>query len=153
MARKFREEASATDLQVMPLGVSLDAYVAQVAPDVLGSLPIMASASTLEYFKRLFEQQKSGEQQSMGKSIVIWPYATRLIVLARAFRALTQDQQQFVVNARKEQIFWRGEDLGFFNTVITETILYRDLDENEKAAYRKKLMAVAANMAQRHAMF
>lgn len=152
MAKKYKgEESSGEYAGVNGLRTSIMEYVTQFAPDILTSLTIMRSAPVLEYYTRLFDREYRSEEKRMGKSMVIWPYADRIIYLARKFASLSDEEREFVVTARKEKIFWRGDTLSFFNTVITETCMFRDLEPAERSNYKKRIWNVAKSLSERHA--
>lgn len=155
MAKKFRGDyASGEGATGTSLDVALSEWVNTNAPDIVGSLSCMKSVPAVEYFARLFEKERKSESKRPGKNGgVDWPYADRLIYLARKFRSLSDDHKNLVITARIENIFWRGDDHDRFNTIVTETILYRDLNPIEKANYKKRLMTVASSLGSRHAMF
>lgn len=155
MAKKFKDDFTDGAPKIgSSLSMTLAEYVGQFAPDLMTRLPCMKGANPVEYYARLFEKEKQSESKRPNKNNgVQWDYAKRIIYLARKFRSFSEENQALVINARIANIFWRGDEPERFNTIITETILYRDLSPDEKKAYQKKLMKVAANMGDRHAMF
>ena len=156
MAKKFNDNGVGPGSNVVHanFGVTLDQFVTENAPDILESLPCMKSVPAVEYYSRLFEKEKHHESKRHGKDgAVLWPYAVRIIYLARKFRTFSDQHKKLVIDARVEKIFWRGDEPNNFDTIITETILYRDLTDDEKKNYQRKIMAVAKSMKARHAMF
>jgi len=153
MARKFKDDLPTGETS-LTLSSTLFDYVSQFAPDVLDALPCMKSRLPLEYWQALFEKEKHIESKKPGKNNGLeWDYAKRLVYLARKFKSFSDKHQNEIIGARKEKIFWRGDEPDFFNTVITETILFRDLEPVEKENYKKRLMVVSKSLGARHAMF
>lgn len=154
MAKKYKDEQSGGDVSVSSIGMSLHDYLIAYAPDVIGSMTFMQNMPPVEYFSRLFEKEKRSEEKKPGKNGgLVWPYAERIVYLARKFIAIPDDFKKLVIDARREKIYWRGDEVDFFNKIVTETILFRDLEPEERANYKKRVMAVAKSMRARHEMF
>ena len=155
MAKKFNGDYATGEAVInTSLNTTISEFVSTFAPDILESLPCMKGYPAIEYYGKLFEKEKQSESKRPGKNNgVEWPYAARVIYLARKFRSLNEIARQLVIDARRENIFWRGDDHDMFNTIVTETLAYRDLEPFEKANYKKRLMVMAKSLMQRHAMF
>lgn len=155
MAKKFNGDYAVGEASAsMSLNATISEFVSSFAPDILESLPCMKGEPAVEYYGRLFERERQSESKRPGKNnSVEWPYAVRIIYLARKFRSLNESERQLVIDARRVKIYWRGDDHDMFQTVATETLGYRDLEPFEKANYKKRLMVMAKSLLQRHEMY
>lgn len=155
MAKKFKDDYAAGDALVgTSWNMTLHEYLVSNAPDVIDAMPCMGSVSPAEYFSRAFEKEKQSEVKRPGKERgIVWPYAARIVYLARKFKAIADEHRQLVIDARKIKIFWRGDDFDMFNKIVTETMLFRDLSPVERDNYKKRVMTVAKSMGARHEMF
>lgn len=153
MARKFKDknDDSAPNTSY---SMTLHDYLITNAPDVISSLPVMQSMPPVEYFSKLFEREKTNEVKRPGKDNgLVWLYAERIVYLARKFISTADDFKKLIIDARRTKIFWRGDEYDFFTKVVTETILFRDLEPKERDNYKKRIMTVAKSMGARHEMF
>lgn len=66
-----------------------------------------------------------------------WPYAERSIFLSRKFMKSAADFKKFIIAAREDGIFWRGDDPDEFYRIAGEIELFRTKDDSE---YRQNAM-------------
>ncbi|MBL1265724.1 hypothetical protein [Candidatus Methylomicrobium oryzae] len=130
--------------------ISLFAYMEKYFPDTLEMRPFIMGSKPLNFWQRLFKPEHISEKKRPVKSGVDWPYANRLGFLARKFATLTPAEKEIVIAARKDQIFWMGDEIEFFNTVIDEMHDYRDLDPEQQEKYRQKALQMATSLKARH---
>jgi len=130
--------------------ISLLGYLEKYFPDTMKAQPFM-HLGPLNYWQRLFEPAKPHEKKNeLRNGGLDWPYGNRIGFMARAFIQLPQVSREIIITARRDGIFWRGDDIEFFNTVIDETHDYRGLTPEEKAKYRQRAMMMAQSLKQRH---
>lgn len=153
MAKKFRDEYAGGESAINQdtMDITLSGYVTKYAPDIMKSLTEMRGENPVDFFSRIFEKAKKGEEKQLQKSSIKWAYAQRVVTLARSFIALDHAERRFVMQAADEKIWWRGDDMKFFNTVVTETYAYRGLTPAQQEKYRKQIWRVAGNLTMRHA--
>jgi hypothetical protein len=131
--------------------ISLLDYILSYAPDVLQAQQIMAGASALRFWQETFQPPAPGEGKRRMKEVVRWPYAERLVYLAREFLKLDERRQRYIIKAAQAQIWWRGDDLKRFQAIVAAHLDYRQLNETERLHYRKRLMSIAKTLINRHA--
>jgi len=155
MPKKFKddpakEQPSAAQPGADPCITLLD-YILLAAPEVLQAQPVMEGASALRFWQEIFEPAAAGEAKRRLQAVVRWPYAERLVYLAREFLKLDERRQRYIVKAARARIWWRGDDLQRFRAIVEAHLAYRGLSEAERAEYRQRLMSVAKTLAKRHA--
>ena len=156
MAKKFKDDphnnpAPAAVQTDADLRITLLDYLLDYAPEILQAHTIMQGASALRFWQETFEPATSGEGKRRLKEIVRWPYAERLAYLAREFLKLDERRQAYIVKAAQAKIWWRGDDLHRFRSIVAAHLAYRNLSETERQHYRKRLMNIAKTLANRHA--
>lgn len=147
MPRKFdaRSEDYSADL-----GITLQGYIAQYAPDILNQTAIMQGETPVTFFAATFEPQQAKEGKYLVKNTIDWPYANRIIFLARVFLRLDDRGQRYVKRASLAHIWWRGDDIQNFRLIVEETLDYRQLNPDEKKKYRQRIMTIAKTLISRH---
>ena len=156
MPKKFKDAPhNAPDLAAAPpdpgLHITLLDYILNYAPEVLQGKPIMAGASALRFWQETFEPAAGGEGKRRLKEVVRWPYAERLVYLAREFLKLDERRQRYIVKAAQARIWWRGDDMHRFQAIVAAHLAYRQLSETERVHYRQRLMSIAKTLAGRNA--
>lgn len=150
MAKKFKDEP-AQEYGVPDLSITLQAYIAKYAPDILSQTEIMQGNTALTFFTGLFQPAQPGEGKRQLKNSVDWPYANRVINFARVFLRLNDREKSYIIKTSQAGIWWRGDDIQNFRRIVEETLNYRRLSEPEKEAYRHRIMAKAKALAARYA--
>ena len=125
------------------LQTSLADYIRDYAPEVLLPLPVMAEASALRFWQETFQPARPGEAKRLINASLRWPYAERLVYLAREFIKLDERSRQYVLKAAAAQIWWRGDDMQRFQDVVQAHLRYRRLDSGQRAEYRRRLLDAA----------
>lgn len=150
MAKKF--EVKVPDKQVTPLGQkpSLEEYINHFEKKILKYYSFMGDKEPLEFWKYMFEKEGRTEHQFPLKNSVEWPYANRLIYLARVFIHLKDDERNFIIKARNQNVFWRGDDIKIFDLIVEETLDFRSLTDKEKESYKKRIWDMALSLRKRH---
>jgi hypothetical protein len=150
MAKKF--EVKVQDKQVTPLGQrpTLERYVSQFGDDILKYQKFFNGMEALEFWKYLFDPEGRTEHQFPVKNTVEWPYANRLIYLARKFIKLSDHDRDFIQMARNQKVFWRGDDIKHFDLIVEETLDFRSLKPDEKERYKKRIWDMAMTLRKRH---
>lgn len=60
-----------------------------------------------------------------------WPYADRVEYCLQRYLRLSFEDQKTVIAAREDKIFWRGDDIQLFATIIHETLRMREVGRDE----------------------
>jgi len=97
----------------------------------------------VKWFLNLFEVQKSGEgkrevRTGKGQAYWLWPYADRMKRLTKEFYTLDDEFRTIIQAAREDEVYWRGDEMDFFMSVIDETEKMRKFGI---VAYRKQALA------------
>jgi len=97
----------------------------------------------VKWFLNLFEVQKSGEgkrevRTGKGQPYWLWPYADRMKRLTKEFYTLDDEFRTIIQAAREDEVYWRGDEMDFFMSVIDETEKMRKFGI---VAYRKQALA------------
>jgi hypothetical protein len=142
MAKKFKD-GSEQPQGVAAGPISLLDYMRDYAPEVLAPLPMMQGASALRFWQECFQPPAAGEGRRLVNERWRWPYAERLVYLAREFIKLDEPCRLYVLKAASAQIWWRGDDMQRFRAIVAAHLAYRRLNEAERAAYRKRLLSAA----------
>jgi len=118
------------------------------------SLPEMHGQAPYEFFSELFEPEGREERKNMvenrhtEREAIVWPYAIRVLGLARKYITMSARERQYIVRCRESEIFWRGDDMDFFRTYVAELLEYKKLSDEEKVVYRanafEKMRALCA---------
>ena len=130
--------------------MTFEQYIAKYGADILSQIAQMNGTDALTFWRKTFAPFNPIECKRKVKNSIDWPYANRIIRLSRGFIQLDVEGRTLVTQAAREKIYWRGDSIEFFNTVITETIMYRGLTDQEREVYRQRIWAVSQNLAQRH---
>lgn len=78
-------------------------------------------------------------------------YRQRVADYVRRFLDLSQQDQRYVIAAREDGCYWRGDDMAIFPNIVDETVKYKSMTDTEKAAYRKSCIAAIKSFTKRHA--
>ena len=104
-----------------------------------------------EWYLKLLEKHRPEEaprkvQAKSGGFLWQWPYRDRVLFCLRKFKSLPEVEQQTIISARKDKIYWRGDDLDFFMRVIEETEKMREMGiDKYKAQAMKQLNGITRN--------
>lgn len=103
----------------------------------------MGGIEPLEFWRWLFEPECPTEGIRQKGDSVTWPYADRLVRCATAFMSIDQEDQDYILRARKieKPIWWRGENISAFKPIAREAYRFGQLHEAEKIRYVKNLIA------------
>lgn len=105
-------------------------------------LSLMNGCSPAVFYVKLFESEGINESKykvnRLGGEVVLWPYSYRVLTCALAFQSLNDDERSLIIEARRENIFWRGESIENFKRYIKESRLYRELEIDDKISYINK---------------
>jgi len=146
MAKKFTADPLADETPANHLSISLPAYIQNYAPDVLVPLAVMEGAAALCFWQQTFQPARPDEGKRRLRDSVRWPYAERLVYLAREFIRLDDRCRRYVVKAAQAGIWWRGDDIGRFQAIVAAHLEYRRLTDEDRAAYRKHLLLRARSV-------
>lgn len=96
-----------------------------------------------------FMDRPQSRSRRDGGTYWLTPYADRIAHTLREFMRLNADFQGWIVAAREDGIFWRGEDREQFRRLIIETEKFNRLcrDEYVKEAKSQMKIALAAMAA------
>jgi len=150
MKQKYREGHNEEKVAVS-LTITLPQYVNQYAPEIVAYQSFMENETALTFWTRLFEKSKDEGKREI-KDRIVWPYADRIIYLAKKFLKQEKKMQAYIMKAAKVNIFWRGDDVGMFQLIVNETLDYRELDQEQKRNYQKRALQVCQGMRQRHGL-
>lgn len=67
-------------------------------------------------------------------------YVIRVNTLGRLYESLPELHQEFIRAAAEDGLYWRGEPIQEFRDLYDEAMSYRDMNEEEKFAYRQDLL-------------
>lgn len=135
----FKENKETEVLQVKPTFLDLESDIA----DIIRTQPHKGNVfDVVKWFVNLLEGQMSGEgirevRTGKGQPYWLWPYAERMKRLTRQYYTLNNDFQQIIQAAREDEVYWRGDEMGFFMTVIDETEKMKSLGA---VKYRKRAL-------------
>lgn len=94
---------------------------------------------SVSWFLKLIEPHKPEDaphvMMILDKRIWRWPYEERVLYLLRTYLKCDIEFQQLIVAAREDNIYWHGENMKFFLTVINETEKMRSVGIEK---YRKQ---------------
>ena len=150
MAKKFKDASPDGETAAPGMDVTLPDYIRGYAPEVLAPLAVMEGAPALGFWRELFQPAQTGEGKRRVNEAIRWPYAERLVYLAREFAKLDDRCRRYVVKAARVQIWWRGDDIQRFRAIVEAHQSYRGLSEAERADYRKRLLRAAQTVAGGH---
>jgi hypothetical protein len=145
MTKKYQNPVIERQAAKADFQISLLDYVKDFAPEVLAPLPIMQEASALRFWQQTFQPAGSGEGKRLINETLRWPYAERLVYLAREFIKLDERYRRYIVKAAVAQIWWRGDDMQRFKRIVEAHLEYRGLSADEKTNYRKHLLGAMRN--------
>jgi hypothetical protein len=148
MQKKFKQTPAA-ELPASAASPSLAEYIQAYAPQVLADQDFMQGAPALDFWQALFQAQQPGEGKRPAQEVLRWPYAERLVYLAREFLKLDARSQAYVRRAAQARIWWRGDDIRHFRHIVAAQQRYRRLGASEQAAYRKQLLRSAEKLGVR----
>lgn len=143
MTKKFKTDLAEQPLTTPIWRLSLQDYIASFAPEVLHTLPIMQGSNPLHFWQNHFEPPTAGEGKRWQQDSLRWPYAERLVYLAREFTKLDDRCRQYILKAAQAKIWWRGDDIHRFRIIVAAQQSYRRLSQAEQEQYRQKLMIAA----------
>lgn len=152
MASKFKEEKGNNESFRGDMGINIVAYIGQYSPEILKYESIMETDSAIGFFTKTFQPSQYDEGKRMMKVSVNWPYANRIIYLARCFLKLSEDHQKYIIDAAKQKIWWRGDNIENFRLIVEETVDFRQLSKQEKEVYRNRIFKMATSLGTRHAI-
>jgi len=104
--------------------------------------------SKVRKFIDLLEPEKRNEsarevQVVGGGTRWVWPYEVRVKQCLLKYLQLDDDDKRVIQRARNDGIFWRGDDMAFFNDVIIETMRMREIGvESYRAQCVEKMKAL-----------
>lgn len=76
---------------------------------------------TADWFLKLIQPPQPEEAPSTVKdNRWIWPYETRVIVLFKTYMNCDEEFKRFIIAAREDNIYWRGDEPEFFYRVVKE---------------------------------
>ncbi|QWF71941.1 hypothetical protein KEF85_05645 [Methylomonas paludis] len=145
MPKKFKQDCAPPSAKPA-IKVSLLEYLQDSAPDILLPLPIMAEVSALRFWQETFQPLRPGEARYLQAGGWRWPYAERLVYLAREFIKLDERSRRYVLKAAAAQIWWRGDDMQRFQNIVQAHLRYRSLNPEQRLEYRRRLMQAAKGL-------
>lgn len=74
---------------------------------------------------------------------LVEPYVVRVEHYLRKFLGLDDGYQRYILAAREDSIWWRGDDLEFFRIVVENSMRWRELDDDGKAKWKADAIAKA----------
>ncbi len=144
MRKKFSKEDNTSSQEPKLDGhTTMLEYIGSYASDILSPMSFM-HLTPLEFWKGLFEKENYGEGKRHDKETIRWPYVERLVILARKFKSLFDEDRKFILSSRKSGVFWRGDDMSQFIKIVDATLDYRELTNEEKDRYRKNLLKMSS---------
>lgn len=122
----------------------LPRYMAYCADDVMKARDFMQGRHPLGFWLWLFEPEQAHERLTQGKTEGewTWPFALRMGIHAMKFISMPQNQQFYVIKARKHEptIWWRGDDFPDFERITVESMRFFKLTLEQKLDYKKSVM-------------
>lgn len=116
--------------------------------------------NAVNWFMWLFENpdgvwEKPSEYQLRGKDsegAMGWhdPYITRMKFMIPRFRAADTDLRNYVIAAREDDMYWRGESFEQFKTVLGEYVAMREAiaEKGKGAAMGEMIKRARRDMSQ-----
>lgn len=94
-----------------------------------------AGNGIFEFFCWLLEPEKRHERLAgiIGKSGQ-WAFANRFLAGTLKFATFSPDDQRYIIAAREDGVFWRGDDIDFFREAYDETLDWKAMNADEKAS-------------------
>lgn len=80
-----------------------------------------------------------------GKYRWEWPFATGFIYCCKKFLGLSTFDRNFIIAARQEDIYWRGDNREAFEILYHETMAMQEMSSSEKSNYRSNSKQKAAD--------
>ena len=148
MVKKFKNLVVDEQI-VLDKQCSLAVYIQTYALEILKNEKFMQNTPALEFWQSLFQAKKAGEGKSIEQGYLRWPYAERIIYLAREFKQLDQRSQAYIIKAAEKAIWWRGDDIEQFRRIVQAHLSYRRLNADQRLSYRKHLMQNAKSSVNR----
>lgn len=124
----------------MSLNEYLRTYYEKIFNEIMTIKGFMGSKTPIEFWGWLFEQPSNREVREMKGGNLKWPYADRIALCAMRFINLCQDEQEYIIKARKENIYWRRDSFDMFKRIAKETFRYFQLSPEQKHEYRKSTL-------------
>jgi len=83
-------------------------------------------------------QDPPSDKEAPSNHDGVWkcPYHERLLVTLAIFLTRPAEEQSIIIEARKDGVYWRGDDIAFFARVWDETLRMRQMGVEE---YRKSI--------------
>jgi len=150
MANYYKKEKE-QKTESVDMNTSISEYITRYAPDILSQSEIMQGVDAISFFIGIFKPSEAYDNKRFVKNSMDWPYANKIIYFARKFLTLSDREQRYIVKASKARIFWRGDDILNFRKIVEETISFRQLSDDEKKQYRKKILEIAKSFTSRYA--
>lgn len=113
-------------------------------PAILPSRNIDAANWWMGIIEQPREQERPREVALAGGHGTRWicPYTERAVYTLSKFMSLDDPDQKYIIGARGDNIYWRGDDMEFFRGLYEETMNMRDIG-------REKYIARAKNVARK----
>lgn len=148
MVKKFKNPDADCVVTSRIRQMSLVDYIQQQAADVLTPRQFMADSVPLTFWQTLFQPSRPDENVYFchKQYRLCWPYADRLIYLAREFSCLEARSQAYIIKAASKGIWWRGDPILQFQHIVQAHIRYQRLDAEQQLGYRKQLMQAAKSV-------
>jgi len=134
-------EAGAKPADLIP-----DARATIVA--ILERMNMNPSGELVSSFMELFEPEREYERRfskptKTGRVITVDPYAERIGYQVKKYMSLSGEDQSFIKAAREDGIFWRGDDMAFFQKVCDQNMIMKEIGVS---SYRTKAIRSLKNL-------
>lgn len=110
----------------------------------------MKGEMAFKFYGWLFEPEAMNENQSYtwkkkgtsgeNNKVLVWPYLNRIVYSARLYEGLNISSRKIILEARRQGIFWRGDDIKTFINLIEATKEFRNLSPEKKEASKKGIL-------------
>lgn len=93
-------------------------------------------------------------RHAQGGGAAVWqnPYVCRVIALASKFSRLSEEDRRYIISAKEDGVYWRGDDMELFQRIAPDVSVYKDLSGDAKDLYRKALTEKMRRCGGWHAM-
>ena len=145
------KKANIDSIPVLSLEITLYEYLGKFSK--FKALPEMGGEMPDKFYQNLFEQQKHNEgkeirakrynNDSGDNRYLYWPYGDRIVGLARKYQSLPKRAREYILRCRESDVYWRGDEIDDFKTVVKLTLSHRKLSPLKKIEYRRSVMAQA----------
>lgn len=110
--------------------------------------PIDAANWWVDMQEPMSKYERPRQVATSGKDSLRWdtPYINRICINLRKFLMLKKPDHDFIVGAKDDGVWWRGDDMRFFHGLYDEAMMQKDIGKDR---YRKRVKTAMRGLKQK----